>query len=169
MNDKQVVCFEMPRDLQEATLRKAAAEGVGIDELINRALQAFLHDGENGALDRRRHRRTAMTLRAVARPLNENDENIILADILDVSQSGLRLLWDGQGPQDDLSGWRGRQVEIVFTLPECAYPVCFICEIRNVYRTAPPGLGCEFLRATGDSRAALKRILDQDEEFLCTA
>ena len=159
MSSKQVICFETSRTLQEAALKRASGEGVGVDELINRALQAYL-DESPGATDRRSFRRTPVDMHAVARPVAAGPEIFLQGEVRDVSLGGIRLhcAYDGDDLEDLVQ--EGGKMEIVFTVPGSIQPVCFTCEVRHIYHGETPGLGCEFINATGDSFLALKKALD---------
>lgn len=160
MSSKQVICFETSRGLQESALKQANREGVGMDELINRALQAYLDEPKMGASDRRSFRRTPVDMHAVARPLAHDPETFLQGEVRDVSLGGVRLhcTYDGDDLEEVVR--EGGRMEIVFTVPGSIQPVCFTCEVRHIYHGDTPGLGCEFINATGDSFLALKKALD---------
>ena len=160
MGSKQVICFETSQSLQEAALKRASRDGLGMDELITRALRAYLDAHNAGASDRRSFRRTPVDMHAVARPLARDPETFLQGEVRDVSLGGVRLHCTYEG--DDLEDLvhEGGQMEIVFTVPGSSQPVCFTCEVRHIYHGDSPGLGCEFINATGDSFLALKKALD---------
>ncbi len=160
MSSKQVICFETSRSLQEAALKRAADEGVGMDELINRSLRAYLDDSRTNPADRRIYRRTPVDTGAVARPVALDGENFLQGEVRDVSLGGIRLHCACRAEDLERLVQEGGHMEIVFTVPGSVQPVCFTCEVRHIHRGGSPDLGCEFINATGDSFLALKKALD---------
>ncbi|CCH50115.1 protein of unknown function [Pseudodesulfovibrio piezophilus C1TLV30] len=151
------ICFQVVEEINEALQDRATLENRDVNELIVKAIENYL--GVK-ASNRRAHDRTVVNLSAVARPISEEVGTAILpGKVRDVSVGGLKLQCD-YAPKDlmRIIGV-GHHVEIIFTVPERQYPVCFTCEVKHVFEKDVSELGCAFIKSTGDSLDVLKEIL----------
>lgn len=162
MEKQVVICFQVSESVNAHLMAKANEDGVEADVLLNEMLRQYLNVSD--VKNRREHGRLNVDLSAVARPIGDEVGTTILAGkVLDVSAGGLKLQCEcAEGEIDNLLGVGG-QVEIIFTVPEREYPVCFTCEIKHVYQAQSSELGCEFIKSTGDSLDVLKNILSAPE------
>lgn len=161
--EKQVtICFQVPESLNALLMAKAQEDDLEADVLLNQMLRRHLK--VLGGKNRREHGRLNVDLSAVARPIGEEVGTTILpGKVLDLSAGGLKLRCEfTESNIEELVGIGG-QVEIIFTVPEREYPVCFTCEIKHIYQAQNSELGCEFIKSTGDSLDVLKDILNSSE------
>lgn len=153
------ICFQAPGKMSESLLIEAQERGFDVNELICEALEAYLALPKHE--NRRRHGRIDVDLSAVARPVNDEvGTRILSGKIMDLSAGGLKLQCECQESEIEHLIGVGGQVEIIFTVPEREYPVCFTCEVKHVYGDQSSELGCEFVKSSGDSLDVLKSLLD---------
>lgn len=158
MSKMVTICFQVSEEVNTALLEKSSEENQEVNALIVKAVEEYLELDE--ADNRRAHGRTEVNLSAVARPISEEVGTAILpGKVLDVSVGGLKLQCDYQAEDIMRLVGVGHQVEIIFTVPEKQYPVCFTCEVKHVFQKENSELGCEFVKSTGDSLDVLKEIL----------
>ncbi|MBG0789716.1 MAG: PilZ domain-containing protein [Desulfovibrionaceae bacterium] len=152
------ICFDATDSTREALEHEAEARDVKVDEIINRAIEQFLTGHQ--LVNRRLHGRVDVDMSAVARPIDgEIGTAILPGRILDISEGGLKLQCHSEFDDIEEVVKVGGQVEIIFTVPDKEYPVCFTCEVRHIYRKASSELGCEFVDASNENFDSLKAIL----------
>ncbi len=159
MSDSVTICFEASSALQDSLDREAAAQSIKVDVLINDAITHYLASDQNK--NSRAHGRVGVEMSAVARPIDgEVGTAILPGKILDLSEGGLKLQCHCDISDIEEMVQVGGQVEIIFTVPDMEYPVCFTCEVRHIFQKDNSELGCEFLDSSSDNQEALKSILN---------
>lgn len=158
MSQSVTICFDTSTSTQEALEREAEVRDVEVGVLINRAIEQFLTGHQ--LVNRRAYGRVEVDMSAVARPIDgEVGTAILPGKILDLSEGGLKLQCNSDFDDIEEVVKVGGQVEIIFTVPDKEYPICFTCEVRHIYRKAASELGCEFVEGNNDNFASLKAIL----------
>lgn len=158
LSDTVTICFDTPASVQESLEREAAERDVEVSALINHAIEQFLTGHE--LVNRRAYGRVGVDMSAVARPIDgEVGTAILPGRILDLSEGGLKLQCNCDIGDIDEIVKVGGQVEIIFTVPEKEYPICFACEVRHIFRKEDSELGCEFLESNAENLEILKPLL----------
>ncbi|WP_247648489.1 PilZ domain-containing protein [Pseudodesulfovibrio sp. zrk46] len=154
----QTICFQLPESLNDALMAHAMERKLEADALIVESLELYLTGPSKN--NRRAHDRYDVNLSAVARPVGDVvGSSILPGTVLDVSAGGVKLQCDYDKDDIDRLVQVGGRVEIIFTVPEKEYPVCFTCEVKHIFHQENSELGCEFVKSTGDSLEVLKELL----------
>jgi hypothetical protein len=152
------ICFDTLESVRESLEHEATVRDVEVGVIINRAIEQFLSGQQ--LVNRREHGRVGVDMSAVARPIDgEVGTAILPGRILDLSEGGLKLQCHSEFEDIEEVVKVGGQVEIIFTVPDKEYPVCFTCEVRHIYRKDASELGCEFVDGNNDNFESLKTIL----------
>ena len=158
MSKTVTICFDTAASVQESLEHEAEVRDVEVGVIINRAIEQFLSGQQ--LVNRRAFGRVGVDMSAVARPVDgEVGTAILPGRILDLSEGGLKLQCQSEFDDIEEVVKVGGQVEIIFTVPDKEYPVCFTCEVRHIYRKDASELGCEFVEGNGDNFDSLKTIL----------
>ena len=158
MSKTVTICFDTSASIQESLEREAEVRDLEVGVIINRAIEQFLTGHQ--LVNRRAYGRVGVDMSAVARPIDgEVGTAILPGRILDLSEGGLKLQCHSEFESIEEVVKVGGQVEIIFTVPNEEYPVCFTCEVRHIYRKDISELGCEFVDGNKDNYESLKMIL----------
>jgi len=152
------ICFQVTEKVNELLQAEAKDQGVEVEQLLIALVEGQLKSSSNR--NRRKHGRIDVDLSAVARPVGDEVGTAILpGKILDLSAGGLKLQCECNEEEIANLIGVGGQVEIIFTVPEREYPVCFTCEVKHVFQEKGSELGCEFVKSSGNSLDVLKSLL----------
>lgn len=152
------ICFQVSPRINDSLLMESQRRGVEVDTLLNDLLEEHLPSSDHP--NRRAYDRTSVELCAVARPMGDVKGIVFLSGkVLDLSAGGLKLRCEGDERVQSLIGVGG-QVEIIFSVPDSEYPVCFTCEVKHVYNALTPEFGCQFMKSSGNSLDVLKDLLN---------